>query len=49
MNARRIHDCEHSLIFDIIPKDMQDIPIEKADGRIIEIQGCIIKSSIQNQ
>lgn len=30
------HPWDH----DVIPKDVQDIPIEKTDGRIIKIQGC---------
>lgn len=29
----------HARDCNVIPKDMQDIPIEKADGRIIKVQG----------
>ena len=35
---------DHTRNRDIIPKDMQDIPIEKTDSRIIEIQGCGFQS-----
>jgi hypothetical protein len=30
----------HAWNGDIIPKDMQDISVEKTDGRIIKVQSC---------
>ena len=31
--------CHHAWNSDIIPEDVEHVAVEKADGRIIEIQG----------
>ena len=35
---------DHTWNCDVIPKDMQDISIEKTDGRIVKIQSCGFQS-----
>ena len=37
---KQFFERNHTWNRDIIPRDIQDIPIEKTDGRIIKIQSC---------